>query len=703
LKLVFVLTSLLACMVSAELSPECKYVNQTRYMYDAAKVKACFESYQINQDFIDAIVKNLEVISDIYPYVDIAKNPPQTIQRRNPVNYKEKFEELKTSLAKSNRVISEVFRPTIKFISSFHDGHFGMSVTYDLSEDLFNYIGCVFPFFWEYIPDANGTFHIYINTREPEYFLDEETHNKIVQKLSEGVFVDKVDDVDAFNFFAEFFGEYNSMKSLQGSFKLTVHQTNRGFDILKYPLETLFDNHTIHFSDGDTITFNMGFANAAVPGTTRDMDIKWSNPITPVTLKEELEILERLKKNGIRSLSSRTKRAPSGVIECGHDNGMNFITVKSFNTQEPEAFLLEMISCGEIFDENDDPITIYLPMNGGGIILLELALFFYLMPNADPSIIGAYRKTDTNKRIAIDGKYAASLSDNKDYCHLYALDPKAFYNFWDKTYTDDLGGGIFHNRTKKANMIFKEELVGLLDCLPKKPRKPTDIIVVTDGFCFSACSMFVDNVIRTGSGIVTGIGATHPGDELFVAAQCPSSVIDPASFLKELKDNDHLGIHFQVTFMETYNISADNKEVIPGDYETMYIDKHLHYYEMLNPEFDEIIKRTKIVHEEFKNSCNPNNHRLFLVNDKCTVADKHATTFGYACGSDGKWNTSDCRIATCSKQYAVDFNNNKCMLNDCDPRYPFPDEPSEYSSSNMIHPFLGFISIVLLVLFHFVR
>lgn len=693
----FVFVALLAFVASAELSEECQYVKTTRYMYDAAKIKACFESYQISQDFIDAIIRNLEVIGDIYPYVDIAKNPPKDMERRNPVNFEEKLEELKQTLSNSTRVIADVFRPTMKFIDSLHDGHFGMSTTVNMTDNLFVGVSGYFPFVWEVLPDENGQFHVYIFAREPDFFLDPDVHAKIVQKETDNVIIEKVDDVDAFTFFAEFFGEYNMMKSIQGSLMFSLRQSLEGFDILKNPLETLFDQHTLYFSDNDTFTFNLGFINQNVPNRKRD-GFKLEDPLTFVTMKDEKDALERFKDTVFAKRSSTVKRAPTGVIECGYNNSMNYLVISSFSA-DINAFVDEITDCIRIFDKNEDPITVYLPMNRGGYLALEAITFNLLFPDSDPSTLFAIRKTDKNEFISVDKGYAMSLSPNEDYCYMFnSLGVKELEKFWSVTETDDLGGGVLHSRTKKENMLYKELLVQFQNYVLTNPRKPTDVVVVTEGFCFSACSVFVDNVIRTGVAIVTGIGATHPGNERFVAAQCPSTVINPADYFDSVKNNTAMGIGFSVTFFESYNISAKKDEVIPGDYETMRIDKHLGYYEVLDPDIMDIIEYTKDVHEEFKEKCNPYNQRLLLVNDKCKVSDKHALTVGYACGSDGFWNHSDCRIATCKMQYAVDFKNNKCMVNDCDPRYPFPQNPSP-SSSSITRPLFGVISFILLGVF----
>ena len=60
--------SLLASVVAAELSNECRYVNSTFNLTDVDQVKTCFESYQIDQDVIDAMLRNLDITKKLYAH-----------------------------------------------------------------------------------------------------------------------------------------------------------------------------------------------------------------------------------------------------------------------------------------------------------------------------------------------------------------------------------------------------------------------------------------------------------------------------------------------------------------------------------------------------------------------------------------------------------------------------------------------------------
>jgi len=99
---------------------------------------------------------------------------------------------------------------------------------------------------------------------------------------------------------------------------------------------------------------------------------------------------------------------------------------------------------------------------------------------------------------------------------------------------------------------------------------------------------------------VTGIGATYPDDTYFVASQCPSSVIDPSDYFNAVSNNSDYGLSFTTPFVETYDISKDLSETIPGDFETLRIDAHLGYYDSLYPEITDITPYANVVYTNFQ-------------------------------------------------------------------------------------------------------
>jgi len=673
--------------VAEDLSEECQYVVSNYYLRDLDKVKKCFDTYKTDESslLIDTIIFNLDIIEQMYPYVDIAQNPPS-----NPsgyfkaVNYTSGLEELKGQLKSSGGVISKIFRPAVKFVNSFHDGHFSLTINSNaLAGGILSPVFAVLPFTWDPVVEGNSR-HVFIQPNEYTDPFIPGWSEKLQAKYDAGVYASKVDDKDAFEFFADFLGEYNEMKSRQGAFFGSLATSNSGFSILNYPLDDLFDGHTITFSDGSQFAYHLAFENSKA-SVTRENTLKIKNFLVDETAINETEIIDIIQNF---DKVKRDKRDEHIFVDCGLIGDMNYVSIPTFDPASRLLFITELVQCIEDFDENDKPITVVLPSNGGGSLALMELVQFLLMPTSDSRTLFAARKTITTRFIGVERGYAAFQDPEK--CE--GITNYELAQFWKDSEYDDFGNGIIHTRTKKFVFSWKRQFYPIAKhSLKKHIRKPSEIIIATDGYCFSACAFFVDNCIRSGSAIVAGYGVTMPGDEKFVAAQCPSTVISPADYIDDLSvQNSLLGLTVHATFLESYNISEKMKEIIPGDYDILRIDKHSGYNKNINPVFSDLLKHTTQVYEEFKTKCNPVNKRLLLVSDKCESKDKNALYSGYVCGSNGEWDKETCKISSCKPGYIVDFDKDKCVPNPCDLR----------AASNGLYPMVSVLVATLAVAIH---
>jgi len=675
-----------AVAFAADLSTECEYVDSNRYLTNVDYVKKCFETYKTDEPshIINAIIMNLDIIKEIYPYVDIASNPPN-----NPpgyfkvVNYTSAFEELKKDLKNSGGVVSKIIRPTMKFVKAFHDGHFSFSINYDsVAGGILSPIYFVLPFAWDAENDERQVFI------KPNSYTNTFIYNgsQILRaKYNAGLYATKVDGRDALEFFADYLGEYNDMKSKQGTLIFSMMAASGRVPLLVYPVENIFDTHKITFSDGSELSYKNGFMNLMHSGR-RDNSLELKGVAEKAV--NEQEVIAAIR--NFKRVKREKREEENDWVQCGMIDNMNYVSIQTFSPRSVSMFLDELLGCIEQFDENDKPITVILPENGGGSTALREVVQFLLMPTSDSRTIRAIRKTRVTRAIAL--KDLDFVTVTNDECR--ALTPFEMTQFWEETEKDDLGNGVIHTRTKKYVESFKDSFYPFADHTFKKNiRKPTDIIVATDGYCFSSCAFFVDNCIRSGSAIVTGYGVTMPGDELFAAAQCPSRVYTPSNYYQDLNDvNNYYGISFTTTFSESFNFSKNMKEVIPTDYDILRIDKHCGYLKNRQPVFSDLLKKTTEVYEEFKTKCNPANKRLLYVTDECSSSDKNALYSGYMCGSNGEWDKKKCRISGCKPGYVVDFDNDKCVPNPCDPR----------SASSGLYPMISVLLATISILIHFV-
>jgi len=706
--------ALLALLATAApLTEPCDYVDSEFYLGDLELVKECFDTYTVPQEFTDSIILALETAGDIYPYVDIAKNPPSpTPGYFNTVDYNKELEQLKKDFVSYNGSLKEIAKSTRKFIAQFHDSHFILLYgTGTKTKNIFAAVSAVTPFSWDLQNDDDKKASVHLSTTQFTAALGEDVFKLISSKAQNNTAVKDVDGKDPYDFFYNLFGEYNDMKSYQGKLQYTKFASANGFSILEAPLDDdiLFNNHTVTFVDGDSFVFSFVIVNQKNPAPSRDMiDLGLKpSPRSFVTFDQEIEA-RRILENYEPKIISQNRLRDNKFIPCGTVGEMNFMVVSTFSVgnQYVEQFVDEMASCVASFEKNDFPISVVMAMNGGGLIVLSQLLQDFLMPNTDERFLVAARKTDSNKELLVTYQAMSEMANMDNGCAKFKTDSE-IEKAYEITETDKFGN-VEHKRTKKYFLASTNTIKAYMSKFMKKARKPTDIIVATDGYCFSACSIFTNNVIRQGAAIVTGYGSTTPGDTQFVAAQCPSSVIQPVQIFDRLKNISEHGIDIRVTFAESYNISTDMKETIPGDYDVLRIDKHLKFYNSFPSESDYplFIAALKNTHEEFKTKCNPLNKRLLLV-DNCAVSDPNALTTGHPCSAEGTWDNSTCLISTCKPGYSVDFDNNKCVKNICDYRYVKPVSSSHASttsttsgksSASTVYPIMSIVFIIMTIL-----
>ena len=666
----------------------------------SAKLKSASTPILFDPVYRKYILENLRYIRDLYPYVEIAKNPPsKPAGYFKTWDYDAQLAQLEKKFNESGNIVSKVFRATIEFVNGFRDGHFYL-VVYNPQKypNIFSTFVAVLPFQWDIIMQSDGKRSILISSNDASTdFLSSSQISIIENAYSKKVYVDTVDGKKAFDFFSGFFGDINEMKSVQGRLISAKAMAEGGFYPVEHPIDHLFTNHTLVFSDGTKLYFTLGFLNTKNRPKSRASAVEYGikKLVEVVEPKTELGILEAIENH---KQVVRSKRAEHVHVLCGKskDGEMNYMSIRSFAPSNSTVYIQELVECIADFDNNDKPIAVIFPRNGGGSNYLRELTQYLLMPTSELRLVEAYRKSNRTEKIFINqGYYSSYIQPSVVTQSCSYMNKTTGIEWYAVDDTDDFGNGVVHVRTKKMLSSLRSSVRSYRNrCLKKHVRKPTEIIAVTDGLCFSACSLFVGACIRSGSAIVAGYGGTTPGDELFVAAQNPSSVIYAGSYNTTFRTYyNETGLLFATPFSETFNFSKKLNEKIPGDYDILRIDAHTGYYKALGYDLDDLLNHTKSVYERFKTHCNPANKRLFLVDENCTSDDPWALYSGHPCGSNGKWDMSKCKISACQPGWITDFDRNKCVRNACDPRdfayntssYSDPDDPSSSSSSSSGH------------------
>ena len=346
-----------------------------------------------------------------------------------------------------------------------------------------------------------------------------------------------------------------------------------------------------------------------------------------------------------------------------HKNQVNVLVQNDFMLKNITEAITDISTCCQVFHLNEYPIIIIEARNVGGIADLAL-LFMELLQTAFDSTEYISFKPDD---IVFSGNSLPFTNPNT--CEI--SNP-----IKDKIkISDDYGDGITHIRTPIYNYYNKDKKQFLnqmrIDLINKYGfKKPTEIIIFTDGFSYSATSFFIKGLQKEGGAIIVGyLGNPNiTGVDEFDGSQSPSTVqnYNNTEYSKQL---NNLGYHINgITTGETF-LNPYEKNQIPREYQLNPVDERVEIYQTYTDEiYEQFVSEGLKIFEKYKTQCNPKNKKLTLFTDDCynitnltNLTHEHG---GKICGDDGLW-TDKCTPIFCDLGYYFDDYTKKCEINAC--------------------------------------
>ena len=196
-------------------------------------------------------------------------------------------------------------------------------------------------------------------------------------------------------------------------------------------------------------------------------------------------------------------------------------------------------------------------------------------------------------------------------------------------------------------------------------RKPTEILVYTDGYSFSAGSFFLKYLKENGGAIITQyLGNPKKSEEIFDISQSPTPVF-PSNLIQLFsKDNykalmDEYDCELQLPGIQSFYNDTNTK--VPLEYEVSAPDEKSEIFENFDENYDVFINEAKKFFEKYKGECNSDNKNLLKISEECEgkFGNKY-THGGYECGNDGKW-SNNCIPSYCDMGYTFDKADKKCI------------------------------------------
>ncbi|EDR22909.1 hypothetical protein EDI_102430 [Entamoeba dispar SAW760] len=709
--------SLILVLITLSFGRKCYYYElyQSESLVDTVdSAFECIEEPTISKDNKKLVINRLKRNLESYVYKDILKNPPtQTgTYYYNKVDIDKEIDKINMDEGSLYEFYSQIQN---LFISA-KDPLLSFAILQKDEISIRNYIA----YFYYFLP-----FNIMIDKEKHMYLIPKyyykDTKIDVPTEIenNKNNYVKSINGDDPFELIRNFGIAFSSFKSPHAQFTNSKSST--------------LDNS---FTQGNLVLLPLSKEYLRIPLTIKwengeSVDVHYSILKLPTPTLHDMVQDKNLLKTKEIDLDTDDIKSEYGDLNnniyCKVSiNNINTLVIKRFNVFNDMQVLKK---CVELFDSNEYPIQVILPENDGGSEGLGIWIQKLLAPNYDADLISSARESDNTKGIItqegleeyVDPKtcikrvlgnvktkeMASCLRTAGEYL------PSAIRKLWPylpngikewyctkklkEWYTKPNTikyGSVKHVITQPSRLIAEPPLHQMK--LMKNPRKPTEIVVYTDSFCYSACSIMTKGLKEWGGAIIVGFSGDPNGkDEEFEVGQSPSIRMKEL-FEEENTDSDPLRFSFNCSFLETFRHNYNYDESIPREFLTDVVDERVNIYQFDKTEeaISEFEEETKKIIEKYQTKCNPKNKRLVKIDNKCDKEiNKEHGHGGYECGDKGEWSTK-CVLAYCDSGYKFDYNSNQCIEDEC----VFP--PSLNSGMpimtvNLVMIIIGIITLIL--------
>ena len=637
------------------------------YVYDSFHILDYLNKEKENESELKDIIKYIsKTFLDAYAYNEIAKNPPQPQFDKN-YHKKVDIQKLLNEINTTNISFYQFYQQINRKVSQLRDLHIDFQFNnrkIKILDDLYS----ISPIKFE-IKEVNQTYKIFCKTNKYQIYFNKEIIEKIEKNKNNSIV--SINNKDPFDFIANFCGKIGSTKNPHGTF---THKFNSHYEynLGLFPLDINDLKYEIIFENGEKLNYNYIFASTY--DITDFSDIKYENlkkeSINDILFNEyvlskkvesKTKKLSKLRKEfneamNISDIKSYNKISDISWNYIYFNNSKNFfkcridenykINVYYIETFSPENYTLyqdTFLKCVKLFDQNNYPIIVILNNNDGGFADLPKFMIEIISPLNSVSKFMSKKVNDY-------------MNKNKN---LFDIDEIVEVN-----YNDNIKGNI----TKPVEDLtwLNDEIINHKKNLINK-RKPTDILIFTDGYSFSAASTFIKYFQYYGAGIVTGyFGNPKQNNIPFDSGQSSSSIFDNQT-LYSISPNGYKHLHdkYNITLKMpgNQNFFDDLNLNIPLEYLVTPVDERVkifhHYKDSIYISF---IEEAKKIFDKYKIKCNPRNKKLVYVTNKCDGKFENEYTHGgYECGDDGFW-SNKCVPSYCDIEFVFNHLQKKCIL-----------------------------------------
>ncbi|ELP93703.1 hypothetical protein EIN_432450 [Entamoeba invadens IP1] len=514
-----------------------------------------------------------------------------------------------------------------------------------------------------------------IASKTPSTFFGTTLMNSLTAKINTEV--TQINGVSAIQFITTFAKKYYRLKNENGA--VTYFKKAFVLSLYQYvPFEQSDLSFVLTFSDGETISFESKLFDAGqvasnLKGDVADFEsvrsaledvrkrkLDHKNRITNSTKVPHFSPLDIITNEDFKNLNRKTGNlydySLSDIISCGKrtidGSNVNLLVVKSFSPDKINDFLTVTNQCAQLFDTNKDPIVIVLPLNGGGYLICEEILMKTLSPYSQYNRRYIARISESSENVMRNG-YAQSLIDPKTGktrtpISDYVYTEKSMGSWYDEPITD-LYGSVEFTHTQDSYMETENAQYQM-----KNVRSPNEIIVFTDHFCFSACSLFAKHFQEKKAAILATYSGL-PQSTYRDVGESPTAVIEDV-YINNGNDVtlSSYGLEMGISFLPS--LPVDTTSEVPNEYKVHHPDNYVEIesFDETESSITAFLKKGLEIYNLYKTNCKNGTYKL---DSKCANTDTEV--LGYIC-NNGVYGNS-CEVVGCVDRYVMD-KDGKCVL-----------------------------------------
>ena len=555
-----------------------------------------------DEEYQEILEKISKIFANSYAFYDISKNPPQPFENyHSVVDIQKRLKQIETHDINSY----EFYRRVLYTLSDLKDPHIRLFM-----EDFdFKYFYIVGPFEY-YIKEHQGKQRLFVNCEQDSALSEFEVENNVDLLefcLNNEAPVKSINNLDPFEYLNNFGGNFVASKNVQGTFSYKMIMHNE-VSLNDYPMTyEEFSNLQVVFDDEDQTNITTKFIFASASNLySQDNYLRslrngrgfytgdfYKNRKSSKSRHEVLKRKISKNKNNKNLNNNKNLRNLSTYIQWDYsyeqifkcyvdvDNGINLYYVGSFEPDNREEFINILKKCVNLFDKNKFPIVVLNEFNTGGYMSLTQLFMGVLSPLVPINLFkGRLRVTEALKETKEVSDYINSNLVNIKNCE------KASFNDLVKEkvkvdYSETYLTQIFYITNKTIHDQIEDIRKNM-----KNKRKPTEILIFTDGYSLSSAGLYIKYLQKMGGAFVAGYNGNPYSDEVFDSSQSPSGVFI-SSILgifnpEENKFLNQYNILLEISGVQTfYNLEDKN---VPLEYEITPVDLRLNFYHEFNDE-----------------------------------------------------------------------------------------------------------------------